>query len=146
MTLRTQKVTWSIFSFRWSSRCHCLPDRDRVSDFNSLFVDQYFFSHQTQDFLTFDHLQCISQCFASAWFSLCISLSCTFKTHRNTMRLPRLRRTPYEQSHPQTHNRTDQVSGITLFCTLTLLLCRIRFAYAMYRSFPIASFRPYRYQ
>jgi hypothetical protein len=65
---------------------------------------------------------------------------------RNCMRLPRLRRTPCEQCHPQSHHGTDQVSGFALFCTLTLPLCRIRFAFAMYRSVLIASFRPCRCQ
>jgi hypothetical protein len=62
------------------------------------------------------------------------------------MRLPRLRRKPCEQCHPQSHHGTDQVSGFALFCTLTLPSCRIRFAFAMYRSIPIASFRPCRCQ
>ena len=67
-------------------------------------------------------------------------------TYGNNTRLPRLRRTPYEQSHPQAHHGTDQVSGFALFWTLTLPQRRIRFAYAMYCSLPIASFRPCRYQ
>jgi hypothetical protein len=64
----------------------------------------------------------------------------------NGARLPRLRRVPCEQSHPQSRIRADQVSGFALFGTLTLLIRRIRFACAMYRSLPIASFRPCRYQ
>ena len=68
------------------------------------------------------------------------------RTKKNNARLPRLRRTPCEQSHPQARYGADQVSGFALFCTLTLLYRRIRFAYAMYRSLPIASFRPCRYQ
>ncbi len=67
-------------------------------------------------------------------------------TYKNNIRLPRLRRTPCEQSHPQAHYEVDQVSGFALFWTLTLPQCRIRFAYAMYCSLPIASFRPCRYQ
>jgi len=47
---------------------------------------------------------------------------------RNSARLPRLRRTPCEQSHPQTRHGTDQVPGFALFCTLTLPHRRIRFA------------------
>jgi len=66
--------------------------------------------------------------------------------HGNSARLPRLRQAPGEQSHPQSRIRNDQVSGFALFWTLTLLIRRIRFAYAMYRSLPIASFRPCRYQ
>lgn len=53
-------------------------------------------------------------------------------------------RAPCEQSHPQAHCRSDQVLGFALFCTLTYLHCRIRFAFAMYCSLPIASFRPLR--
>jgi hypothetical protein len=60
--------------------------------------------------------------------------------------LPRLRRVPCERCHPQTHHGADQVPGLALFCTLTLPSCRIRFAFAMYRSLPIASFRPCRCQ
>ena len=77
---------------------------------------------------------------------LCLPIHAATLTYRNNARLPRLRRTPCEQSHPQTRNGTDQVWGFTLFCTLTLPFRRIRFAYAMYRSLPIASFRPCRYQ
>ncbi|HBH30473.1 MAG TPA: hypothetical protein DDX81_01000 [Desulfofustis sp.] len=38
----------------------------------------------------------------------------------NDARLPRLRRTPCEQSHPQSRYGIDQVSGFALFRTLTL--------------------------
>ena len=65
---------------------------------------------------------------------------------RNNMRLPRLRRVPCEQSHPQSRYGADQVLGFALFCTLTLPYRRIRFTCAMYRSLPIASFRPCRCQ
>ena len=41
------------------------------------------------------------------------------KKKENSIRLPRLRRTPCEQCHPQTHNGSDQVWGFALFCTLT---------------------------
>lgn len=64
----------------------------------------------------------------------------------NGARLPRLRRTPGGRCHPQSPHGTDQVSGFALFCTLTLPYGRIRFAFAMDRSLPIASFRPCRYQ
>jgi len=54
--------------------------------------------------------------------------------------------------HPS-HNRIlkhvtgyDQVSGFALFGTLTLPYRRSRFACAMCSLFPIASFRPCRYQ
>ena len=67
-------------------------------------------------------------------------------TYGNNIRLPRLRRTPCEQSHPQAHYGIDQVSGFALFWTLTLPQRRSRFACAMYYSLPIASFRPHRYQ
>ena len=65
---------------------------------------------------------------------------------RDATGLPRLRRVPCEQCHPQTHHGPDQVSGFALFCTLAHPFCRIRFAFAMYRSLPIASFRPCRCQ
>ena len=86
--------------------------------------------------------------------SLRLALSCLLYlpipafslTYGNNIRLPRLRRIPCEQSHPQTRYGTDQVSGFTLFCTFTLPQRRIRFACAMYCSLPIASFRPCRYQ
>ena len=65
---------------------------------------------------------------------------------RDSTGLPRLRRTPCEQCHPQSHHGPDQVWGFALFCTLTHPKCRIWFACAMYCSLPIASFRPYRYQ
>jgi hypothetical protein len=41
-------------------------------------------------------------------------------TYWNNIRLPRLRRIPGEQSHPQAHYGADQVSGFALFWTLTL--------------------------
>ena len=62
------------------------------------------------------------------------------------MRLPQLRRVPCDRCHPQPPRRSDQEQGFTLQCTLTHLPCRIRFAFAMYRSLPIASFRPCRCQ
>jgi|GEM_PF-4040650 len=43
-----------------------------------------------------------------------------FIIYRNDIRLPRLRRAPCEQFHPQSRYGTDQVSGFTLFCTFTL--------------------------
>ncbi len=79
-------------------------------------------------------------------YLLNLPIPATSLTYRNNARLPRLRRTPCEQSHPQTHYGFDQVSGFVLFWTLTLPQRRIRFAYAMYCSLPIASFRPSRYQ
>lgn len=51
-----------------------------------------------------------------------------------------------EKDYPQSHHGADQVSGFALFCTLAHPFCRIRFAFAMYRSLPIASFRPCRCQ
>lgn len=74
------------------------------------------------------------------------SLYLPIPTCGNDIRLPRLRRTPCKQSHPQSRYGTDQVPGFTLFRTLTLPHRRIRFAYAMDRSLPIASFRPRRCQ
>ncbi|VGO19783.1 hypothetical protein SCARR_01842 [Pontiella sulfatireligans] len=53
---------------------------------------------------------------------------------------------PRERSHPQSHAQSVRVSGFALFCTLTHHACRIRFTTVMYRSLPIASFRPRRYQ
>ena len=55
-------------------------------------------------------------------------------------------RAPCEQPHPQSRHRSDQAPGIAIFCTLTLLCRRTRFAYAVCRSLPIASFRPCRCQ
>lgn len=75
-----------------------------------------------------------------------LPIPATTLTYGNNIRLPRLRRTPCEQSHPQSHYGTDQVSGFALFRTLTLPQRRSRFACAMYCSLPIASFRPHRYQ
>lgn len=77
---------------------------------------------------------------------LYLPIPATTLTYRNNARLPRLRRTPCEQSHPQSRYGTDQVSGFALFWTLTLPYRRIRFTFAMYHSLPIASFRPCRYQ
>ena len=79
-------------------------------------------------------------------YLLYLPIPATTLTYGNNARLPRLRRTPCEQSHPQARYGTDQVSGFTLFCTFTLPYRRIRFAYAMYHSLPIASFRPCRCQ
>ncbi len=81
----------------------------------------------------------------SAWVPPCETRA-GLTTPNNSVRLPRLRRTPGERCHPQTPHGTDQVSGFALFCTLTLPFGRIRFAFAMDRSLPIASFRPCRYQ
>ncbi|MEK6247862.1 MAG: hypothetical protein N2C12_06760, partial [Planctomycetales bacterium] len=61
-------------------------------------------------------------------------------------RLPQLPRTPCELPHPQSRYGSDQVLGFALSSTLTHPLRRIWFAYAMYSSRPIASFRPCRYQ
>jgi len=64
----------------------------------------------------------------------------------NDARLPQLLRAPGELLHPQSRHGFDQVLDVTPFCTLTLPCRRIRFAYAVCRSLPIASFRPCRYQ
>ena len=53
---------------------------------------------------------------------------------------------PCEQSHPQAHLWSDQIQGFPTFCKVTHHKCRIWFAFAMYRTLPIASFRPLRYQ
>ncbi len=74
--------------------------------------------------------------------------------NRDNTRLPRLRRAPCKEFHPQSRHRIDEVLGVALFrslpgsltCTLTLLWRRIRFAYAMYHLLPVASFRPCRCQ
>jgi hypothetical protein len=50
-----------------------------------------------------------------------------------------------EQPHPQSRARIDHKLGVALFSTLTLLDRRIRFAYAMCRSLPIASFSRFRW-
>jgi hypothetical protein len=63
---------------------------------------------------------------------------------RNDTRLPQLLRAPCKLPHPQSLNRSDQVSGFALFCTLTHQLSRIRFTCAMCSLLPIASFRPCR--
>ena len=55
-------------------------------------------------------------------------------------------RTPCRRFHPHSHHAADQVCDFALFCTLISACCRIRFAYAMYRLPPIASFRPCCYQ
>ena len=65
---------------------------------------------------------------------------------RSGARLPQLLRVSCERPHPQSHRRSDQVWGFTIFGTLTHLQCRIWFAFAVCRSLPIASFRPCRYQ
>ncbi len=75
-----------------------------------------------------------------------LCLSFPEKEFKNDIRLPRLRRTPCEQSHPQSRYGIDQVPGVALCGTLTLPLRRIRFTYVMYRSLSIASFRPCRCQ
>ena len=81
----------------------------------------------------------------TASVSLELPLEPPYPNHqRNDVRLPQLLRAPCERSHPQSHCRSDQVPGFTLFCTFPLLLCRIRFACAVYHSLPIASFRPCR--
>jgi len=54
-------------------------------------------------------------------YLLSLPIHATSLTNRNNARLPRLRRTPCEQSHPQSHYGTDQVLGFVLFGTLTLL-------------------------
>ena len=77
---------------------------------------------------------------------LSLPIPANTSTYGNNARLPRLRRAPCGQSHPQSRYGTDQVSGFALFWTLTLPQRRIRFAYAMYCSLPIASFRSHRYQ
>ena len=69
-----------------------------------------------------------------------------YLVHQNNVRLPRLRQVPCEQPHPQSRHGSDQVSGFTLFRTLTHPQRRSRFARAVCRSLPIASFRPHRYQ
>ncbi len=65
---------------------------------------------------------------------------------RNDMRLPQLLTGSCELPHPQTRHGSDQVLGVALFSTLTHPRRRIRFACAMCRSLPIASFRPCRCQ
>ncbi|MDK2848186.1 MAG: hypothetical protein PWP34_1539 [Desulfuromonadales bacterium] len=53
---------------------------------------------------------------------------------------------PCKRRHPQSRYGSDQVSGFALFRTLTHPQRRIRFACAMCRLLPIASFRPCRCQ
>ncbi len=65
---------------------------------------------------------------------------------KNSTGLPRLISGPCERSHPQSLMWSVRVPGITLFCRLAHHTSRIWFAYAMYRSLPITSFRPFRYQ
>ena len=65
---------------------------------------------------------------------------------RNDMRLPQLLTGSCEQPHPQSRHGSDQVPGFALFRTLTHPRRRIRFARAVCRSLPIASFRPRRCQ
>ena len=65
---------------------------------------------------------------------------------RNDMRLPQLLTGSCELPHPQTRRGSDQVLGVAISCTLTHPRRRIRFACAMCRSLPIASFRPCRYR
>ncbi|MDP8285077.1 MAG: hypothetical protein RAP03_00305, partial [Candidatus Electryonea clarkiae] len=48
--------------------------------------------------------------------------------------------------YPQSRYRSDLVSGFAILCTLTHLSRRIRFAYAVHRMLPMASFRPCRCQ
>ena len=62
------------------------------------------------------------------------------------MRLPQLLTGSCELPHPDTRHGSDQVLGIALVSTLTHPRRRIRFACAMCRSLPIASFRPWRIQ
>jgi hypothetical protein len=50
---------------------------------------------------------------------------------RSGARLPQLRRVSCERPHPQSHRRSDQVWGFTIFGTLTHLQCRIWFAFAL---------------
>ncbi|MFZ1986341.1 MAG: reverse transcriptase domain-containing protein [Desulfatitalea sp.] len=59
MTPRTQKITWRLLPSRFLRWFFCTGDRDGMSDFNSFFVDQNFFNHQPQDFLTFNHVECL---------------------------------------------------------------------------------------
>ena len=63
---------------------------------------------------------------------------------RNNMRLPQLLTGSCEPPHPQSRHGSDQVLGFALFCTLTHPHRRIRFAFAVCCSLPIASFRPRR--
>ena len=97
-----------------------------------------------RNFITTTDSSATSHHIRHTWISPCNAV--ILKRTRNGIRLPRLRRIPCEQCHPQSQYKTDQVLGFALFCTLTLLHCRIRFTYAMYCSLPIASFRPHRYQ
>jgi len=53
-------------------------------------------------------------------YLLNLPIPATTLAYGNNIRLPRLRLTPCEQSHPQAHYGTDQVSGFALFWTLTL--------------------------
>ena len=64
----------------------------------------------------------------------------------NSAGLPRLISGPWKRSHPQTRTRFVRVWGVALIGRLTHRASRIRFACAMYRFLPIASFRPFRYQ
>lgn len=77
--------------------------------------------------------------------SLLLSSSIRFgHAERNGMRLPQLLAVPCEQPHPQSRPAVGQVSGFTILCTLAHAVRRIRFACAVCRSLPIASFRPCR--
>ena len=69
-----------------------------------------------------------------------LPLEPSYPCNGNNIRLPRLRRIPCEQSHPQAHYGTDQVSGFALFRTLTLPQRRIRFACAMYCSPEVSAY------
>ena len=53
-------------------------------------------------------------------------------------RLPRVKRTPCERTHPRTHRRSGWESGFTSLRTLAHLPCRIRFTCVMIRSLPPA--------
>jgi hypothetical protein len=97
-----------------------------------------------RDFIATTESSATSHRFGRPWIAPCTSLSLPLVGFGNDTRLPRLRRTPCKQSHTQSRYGTDQVSVSRYFAHLPPPHRRIRFAYAMYRSLPIASFRPRR--
>ncbi len=52
---------------------------------------------------------------------------------------------PCKVFHPQALHMVNRVLGFALFCTLTPMCSRIRFAFAMYTLLLMASFRPHRW-